>query len=1152
MVLSLRISRALPVVIVWLFLTPSTGEEDSFELPASFTQGESPKVFEYNLLDAVTIPLQDHKTQYVGESEDGFPAFGFRVGSDVKMAYKQILPDTLSEEFAVLINAKPETKNGGFIFAIVNSLETIVELGVRIAPENGSSTVLSLYYTDVASEVASHALANFTVPKFSNRWTRFAFGITMDDVTLFFNCSQAGTVQVNRAPMKLGFESASTLYLAQAGPLIGGAFEGTLSHVKIYADPGMAAQQCKTDFQDFMDLQGDDIDGNNLDMKESTEDNEISQDVNYFVERTDYPPFPREDVDGLGTFPPPPPPPDGKACPCGGLEDCCNFLFNDLHAAGKYKGEKGDRGAKGPPGEAIRGPPGPPGPPGLPGPAAPEGSCPCNVTTLLSAMGIPFPYSPAIEKEGLPGVPGSPGRPGERGLPGPRGDKGERGERGPPGPPGPPGGRGDEGKEGSPGPPGPPGPSGPPGPTEIDGVNVGDLKKGSSGVPIIRPGIPGSKGEPGHTGEKGAKGDKGPAGPKGGGGAKGERGDRGLPGERGPNGQKGDSGTDGFPGTPGTPGHKGEPGVPGTPGLPGVLTTNGSTAVIDGQPGPPGVDGLPGTKGETGEKGARGPVGSQGLPGEKGVPGTDGALGPVGPPGSKGEKGERGPPGDIYLHRVGQADHKITPIKGEKGDLGRRGRRGKPGPPGPPGMIGKGAEGSAQGWTGRPGPTGPSGPLGPKGEKGDSWGGGSGLKGEKGDKGERGSDGKDGQPGRDSESRIIAMPGPPGPPGPPGLPGLSITGPKGEPGESIFSEPLFNIRPGRSTAAPPIAHAVTQKKTETPMSGAMAFKSRNMMLEATKGSPIGTMVYIIEEESLLVRVNAGWQYVALGALLHTVPSPGAVPSTRAPPLVHHPFESSNLVTQDVLSKTSNQIPQLPRLPEIMPHKVHATSRPEFHVRPGQSPEEAKATQFATLRIAALNEPYSGNAGGVRGADYDCYREAHRAGLKGTFRAFLSSRAQDVSSIVRQVDRVLPVSNLRGEVLFDSWMDIFEGRGAPFSHQPRIFSFNGKNVMTDPHWPIKSAWHGALLDGTRALDTSCEAWHTSHYGKVGLAGNLKGQMLLDQNPMPCDKKLILLCVEATSEIFVQRRRRSTMENDNRHINDSLMSEHQYHQFLDSIH
>lgn len=83
-------------------------------------------------------------------------------------------------------------------------------------------------------------------------------------------------------------------------------------------------------------------------------------------------------------------------------------------------------------------------------------------------------------------------------------------------------------------------------------------------------------------------------------------------------------------------------------------------------------------------------------------------------------------------------------------------------------------------------------------------------------------------------------------------------------------------------------------------------------------------------------------------------------------------------------------------------------------------------------------------------------------------------------------------------------------------------------MTDPSWPIKAAWHGALLDGTRALDISCEAWHSSSYGKLGLAASLKGQMLLDQNPMSCDKKLVLLCIEATSELFVQRRRRRTID------------------------
>lgn len=63
-------------------------------------------------------------------------------------------------------------------------------------------------------------------------------------------------------------------------------------------------------------------------------------------------------------------------------------------------------------------------------------------------------------------------------------------------------------------------------------------------------------------------------------------------------------------------------------------------------------------------------------------------------------------------------------------------------------------------------------------------------------------------------------------------------------------------------------------------------------------------------------------------------------------------------------------------------------------------------------MAALNEPYSGDMKGQRGADYSCYRQARRAGLQGTFRAFVSSRVQNLNSIVRFSDRELPVVNIK--------------------------------------------------------------------------------------------------------------------------------------------
>lgn len=63
-------------------------------------------------------------------------------------------------------------------------------------------------------------------------------------------------------------------------------------------------------------------------------------------------------------------------------------------------------------------------------------------------------------------------------------------------------------------------------------------------------------------------------------------------------------------------------------------------------------------------------------------------------------------------------------------------------------------------------------------------------------------------------------------------------------------------------------------------------------------------------------------------------------------------------------------------------------------------------------MAALNEPFTGDMHGIRGADYACYRQARQAGLRGTFRAFLSSRVQNVDSIVRLGDRDLPIVNIK--------------------------------------------------------------------------------------------------------------------------------------------
>ncbi|XP_037050448.1 collagen alpha-1(XV) chain-like isoform X3 [Bradysia coprophila] len=601
-------------------------------------------------------------------------------------------------------------------------------------------------------------------------------------------------------------------------------------------------------------------------------------------------------------------------------------------------------------------------------------------------------------------------------------------------------------------------------------------------------------------------------------------------------GAKGDRGHTGPHGAVGAKGEPGQPGLPGLPGQIGPLGMKGDT----GPPGPPGpgVTGFSSNSknisecycpaGPPGETGKKGDAGIIGMPGESGEKGSKGVAG------VKGDRGPEGPPGPA------SADGSNT-SKGEKGDRGQRGRRGKTGPPGPmgpSGVAGSMGDIGLPGWPnnkGRPGIPGPKGDTGQKGQKGEI----AVVEGGRGEKGEKGDSGQG--------TQYIPVPGPPGPPGPPGV---SVMGQKGEPGmdsRSPFYGDLTHsgrVGSGKSSldelkalrelkhlkevedstfgpAGPPGPPGPPGRVYEDSSSygslptngkivpGAVTFQNTEAMTKMSALSPVGTIAYIIDEEALLVRVNKGWQYIALGTLLPvTTPSP---PTTIAPP-PRPDLEASNLL---------NNVP-------------YPVEGPNFTMTP----------EYESLRMAALNEPYSGDLQGIRGADFACYRQARRAGLLGTFKAFLSARVQNLDSIVRTNDRDLPVVNTKGDVLFNSWKGVFNGQGGLFSQAPRIYSFSGKNILNDNTWPQKLVWHGSRANGERAMDTYCDAWHSASTDKVGLASSLMGNKLLDQERYSCDNRFAVLCIEALSQD--RRKKRDLQRSD-----DEFESEEDYETYLRTL-
>ncbi|KAG7246149.1 hypothetical protein CRUP_016515, partial [Coryphaenoides rupestris] len=87
--------------------------------------------------------------------------------------------------------------------------------------------------------------------------------------------------------------------------------------------------------------------------------------------------------------------------------------------------------------------------------------------------------------------------------------------------------------------------------------------------------------------------------------------------------------------------------------------------------------------------------------------------------------------------------------------------------------------------------------------------------------------------------------------------------------------------------------------------------------------------------------------------------------------------------------------------------------------------------------------------GIRGSDFLCFQQARAVGLTGTFRAFLSSKLQDLYSIVRKSDREsLPIVNLKDQEMFSSWDSVFGDNGGKMRDGVPLYSFDGRDILRD--------------------------------------------------------------------------------------------------------
>jgi hypothetical protein len=142
-------------------------------------------------------------------------------------------------------------------------------------------------------------------------------------------------------------------------------------------------------------------------------------------------------------------------------------------------------------------------------------------------------------------------------------------------------------------------------------------------------------------------------------------------------------------------------------------------------------------------------------------------------------------------------------------------------------------------------------------------------------------------------------------------------------------------------------------------------------------------------------------------------------------------------------------------------------------------------------IAALNEGHNGALGGLAGADNLCATQAAAAGRGGTWKALLSSAAQDVVSLItgsNATDKA--VVNLRNQPLYASWSALFPVAGSAVQWNAAtsyLYSFEDRAVYYGagavPEYYLNRLWTGSTGAGAKTT-YNCNNWDSSSSGYYG--------------------------------------------------------------------
>lgn len=227
--------------------------------------------------------------------------------------------------------------------------------------------------------------------------------------------------------------------------------------------------------------------------------------------------------------------------------------------------------------------------------------------------------------------------------------------------------------------------------------------------------------------------------------------------------------------------------------------------------------------------------------------------------------------------------------------------------------------------------------------------------------------------------------------------------------------------------------------------------------------------------------------------LSMLPEPTSTPT----PTATYDATLTPTATWDVtptLTTTVDATPTLTVTTDVTPTPTELPADP-----PTETPTPTIAPSFKLIFVTSGS--YTGNFGGLSGADQICQDAAAYVGLPGLFKAWLSDSLTSVSSRIAQAS--VPYQRIDGVIVANNWADLADGSlNAPISITEAGTAVVGTGVWTN------SKGNGSISSTTN----TCTDWMSS--SGQGFRGNNSstGRTWTSSGLLECGNDLHLYCVQ----------------------------------------